>query len=509
MRVLEQGSAPVVLPGGLASVREAFPRQNNEKNLAYARRLNLASQKGEPGARVGDEPLSLAQLASLSGVQEYLLRQDPQLVALPVELAPVREAFPREADEANVAYARRLNLASQKGEPGARVGDQPLSLAQLASLSGARKATLRQDPQLAALPAELVPVREAFPREADEANVAYARRLNLASQKGEPGARVGDQALSLSQLGSLSGMQKSDIRQDPQLVALPAELVPVREAFPRQNNEKNLAYARRLNLASQQGEPGARVGDQPLSLAQLASLSGAKESVLRQDPQLVALPVELAPVREAFPREADEANLAYARRLNLASQKGEPGARVGDQPLSLDQLASLSGTLKFHLAQDPQLVALPTELVPVRVAFPREADEANFAYARRLNLASRQGQPGTRVGDQPLSLAQLASLSGAMESALRQDPQMVALPTELATVREAFPRQGDEANIAYARRLNLASQKGEPGARVGDQPLSLAQLASLSGAKKTRLSQDPELVALSAEVGRNSLGPTV
>ena len=78
--------------------------------------------------------------------------------------------------------------------------------------------------------------------------------------------------------------------QDRAPVALPAALVPVGNAFPRQDNEKNIAYARRLNLASQQGQPGARVAGQPLGLAQLASLSGAKESHLRADPQLVALP---------------------------------------------------------------------------------------------------------------------------------------------------------------------------------------------------------------------------
>ncbi|WP_176234243.1 hypothetical protein, partial [Burkholderia cepacia] len=290
-------------------------------------------------------------------------------------------------------------------------------------------------------------------------------------------------------LASLSGVKKSGLTQDPQLVALPAELVPVREAFPRQNNETNLVYARRLNLASQRGEPGTRIGDQPLSLDQLASLSGAQISILRQDPQLVALPAELVPVREAFPRQNKEANLVYARRLNLASQWGQPGARIGDQPLSLDQLASLSGAIKSHLSQDPQLVALPAELVPVREAYPRQNNEANLAYARRLNLASQRGQPGTRVGDQPLSLDQLASLSGAPKFELRRDPQLVVLPAELVPVREAFPRQNNEANLAYARRLNLVSQRGEPGARIGDQPLNLDQLSSLSGAKKSDLSQ--------------------
>ncbi|WP_241295946.1 hypothetical protein, partial [Burkholderia stabilis] len=71
-----------------------------------------------------------------------------------------------------------------------------------------------------------------------------------------------------------------------QLFALPVELVSVRAAFPRQDNEKNVPYARRLNLASQQNHPGARIDGQPLSLTQLASLSGAMEAHLRQDPQL-------------------------------------------------------------------------------------------------------------------------------------------------------------------------------------------------------------------------------
>ena len=80
----------------------------------------------------------------------------------------------------------------------------------------------------------------------------------------------------------------------------------MRLAFPRQDNEKALPYARRLNLASQQDQPGARVNGQPLTIAQLASLSGATEAHLRADPQLVALPEELAPVRLAFPRRDNE-----------------------------------------------------------------------------------------------------------------------------------------------------------------------------------------------------------
>ena len=135
---------------------------------------------------------------------------------------------------------------------------------------------------------------------------------------------------------------------------LPA-LAPVRTAFPREENEKAIPYARRLNLASQQGQPNSRVNNEPLSIAQLASLSGAKESHLRADPQLVALLPALAPVRTAFPREENEKAIQYARRLNLASQQGQPNSRVNNQPLSIAQLASLSGAKESHLRADPQI----------------------------------------------------------------------------------------------------------------------------------------------------------
>ncbi|WP_156815027.1 hypothetical protein [Burkholderia stabilis] len=94
---------------------------------------------------------------------------------------------------------------------------------------------------------------------------------------------------------------EAHLRRDSQLVALPVELASVRAAFPRQEKEKAIQYARRLNLVSQQNQPGARIDGQPLGLAQLAGLSGATEAYLRRDPQLFALPAELAPVRAAFP----------------------------------------------------------------------------------------------------------------------------------------------------------------------------------------------------------------
>ncbi|HDR9586732.1 TPA: hypothetical protein QDC22_004179 [Burkholderia stabilis] len=67
---------------------------------------------------------------------------------------------------------------------------------------------------------------------------------------------------------------------------LPPLLARVGDVFPRGENERASQYARRLNLVSQQNQPGARVDGQPLSLTQLASLSGAQASDLRRDRQL-------------------------------------------------------------------------------------------------------------------------------------------------------------------------------------------------------------------------------
>jgi len=283
-------------------VQAAFPRKENETNAAYARRLNLASQQGQAHARVQGQPLTLKQLSLLSCAMENNLRQDPQLAPLPAELLPVRLALPRQKGETNIAYARRLNLASQQDLPGARVQGRPLTIDQLASLSGAMATVLRQDPQLAPLPPELLPVRLAFPRQSNEKNVPYARRLNLASQQDLPGARVQGQPLTLDQLASLSGAVESDLREDAQLVPLPPELLPVRLAFPRQPNEKNVSHAQRLYLASQQDLPGARVQGRALTLKQLSGLSGATESTLRQHLQMA--PPEPLPDRTALPRNA-------------------------------------------------------------------------------------------------------------------------------------------------------------------------------------------------------------
>ena len=73
---------------------------------------------------------------------------------------------------------------------------------------------------------------------------------------------------------SCSGATESNLRQDPAYQALPPELTAAREAIPRGDGERNLAYARRLH------------GLRPeLTLAQLALLSGAREGHLKRGPR--------------------------------------------------------------------------------------------------------------------------------------------------------------------------------------------------------------------------------
>ena len=131
------------------------------------------------------------------------------------------------------------------------------------------------------------------------------------------------------------------------------------------------------------------------------------------------LPVELVPIALAHPRlpAEEKNNSAYARRLNLLSRQGAASAQVGGQALTIAQLALLSGVTEGHLRDDPKLKPLPVDLVPIALAHPRlpAEEKKDSAYARRLNLLSRQGTASAQVGGQALTVAQLALLSGATE----------------------------------------------------------------------------------------------
>lgn len=151
-----------------------------------------------------------------------------------------------------------------------------------------------------------------------------------------------------------------------------------------------------------------------------------------------SMPPALQSILLAYPRAKDEAKVVYARRLDTASRLGELKARVDGQPLTIDQLALLSGATKSTLRQDTVLRDLPSELVPILFAYPR-TETSSRAYARWLDTASQKGEPKALVDGQPLTIAQLALLSGATESSLRQERQLRDLPPEPGSILLANP----------------------------------------------------------------------
>jgi hypothetical protein len=61
---------------------------------------------------------------------------------------------------------------------------------------------------------------------------------------------------------------------------------------------------------------------------------------------MLPLPEELVPIRLACPPWRQETDVGYARRLDSLSQSNEPAALVDGNPLTADQLSSLSGALR-------------------------------------------------------------------------------------------------------------------------------------------------------------------
>ncbi|SUA93217.1 hypothetical protein [Pandoraea pulmonicola] len=249
----------------------------------------------------------------------------------------------------------------------------------------------------------------------------------------------------------LLGVKGGRLSNDPAFQGgLPPELAAIRDTTPRHEWESRTGYARRLHADKSD-----------LTLAQLALLSGVSESNLRSDPAFWGeLPSELAAIRDTTPRRERESKIGYARRLHA------------DKPdLTLLQLAQLSGVTGDSLRSNPEFRGeLPPKLAAIRDTTPRRDGESNISYARRLHAAKPD-----------LTLAQLAQLSGVMESNLRGDPAFQGeLPPELAAIRDTTPRRDGETNISYARRLHAAKPS-----------LTLAQLSRLSRVSGGSLRCDP------------------
>lgn len=132
----------------MAAVRTAFPQEEGEKDIAYARRLNLNSQRNLPGARIADTPLTFHELASISGLNVRYLNYDPRMHPPPGALTAISRAYPMEKSESAVDYAVRLNEHNQNTGANASVDGKPLTLEHLVRLSGRRASVLRQHPSL-------------------------------------------------------------------------------------------------------------------------------------------------------------------------------------------------------------------------------------------------------------------------------------------------------------------------------------------------------------------------
>jgi len=288
-------------------------------------------------------------------------------------------------------------------------------------------------------------LRERVPKRDGENNQAYARRLRLELPQ-----------LTLPQISQLSGVKKSNLKQDPAFGELPADLAPIREQIPQLEGEKNQAYARRLHLARPQ-----------LTLRQISQLSGVTESNLKHDPAFRKMPANLASIRTQVPQLEGEKNQAYARRLHLVLPQ-----------LTLPQISQLSGVRESDLKRDPAFRKLSADLAHIREQVSQLESEKNQAYARRLHLALPQ-----------LTLPQISQLSGVTVNHLKEDPAFREMPAELAPIREQFPQFEGEKNQAYARRLHLAVQQ-----------LTLSQISQLSCVTESQLKQDPAFREMPADL---------
>jgi len=298
----------------------------------------------------------------------------------------VAEAYPRRFNERDADYAVRLNNVN------VLVNGQPLTLEQISSLSE--------------LPLELVPVALAFPSRSEETHAEYAVRLHYYSQKDQPEARVNGQPLTPEQISSLSG--------------LPLKWVPGALAHLRMPDETNADDAVRPNRASQENFPDARVNPRPLTVAEpsprsseaAGSLTRARSQVSRRtarnEPEL---DLELDPVAKDFRKKSGEQPMQHAVRMHLASQLKEDKALVDGQPLTLEQISSLSKVPLDDLRRDCRFQPMSAGLVRVRQAFPPEKTEWPAGYVKRLQWTS-ENDPNACVNGQPLNAEQLSQLSG-------------------------------------------------------------------------------------------------
>jgi hypothetical protein len=411
--------------------RQVSPRRDRESNQAYARRLH----QEQPN-------LTIEELSQVSGAKPNHLSQDPAFRTPDAALEALRAQMPpRRTGEAKLAYARRLHQEHPK-----------LTLEELSQLSGVKRSHLNQDPnfQEAGDDLELIH-RQVSVRQDRESNLAYVRRLEQADP------------VNPQELSQLPGATASALRQDPAGQTSNSALkVLRRQVSPRQDKERNTAYARRLH----QENPN-------LTLESLSHLSGAMVSDLRQDPTWQTPNAALEMLRrQVSPRQDNERNAAYALRLHQENPN-----------LTLESLSHLSGAMAKNLRQEPLLQAPTAELEDLRSRVPsRRNNETNAAYARRLHQEIPE-----------LSAVELSQLSGVRMGKLRATLAVGRARDKVAAIRAQQPRIPREANTSYATRL-----------AVHDSSLTLDQLVVLSMAPKRTLGTSALLRTLLTEPQRTS-----
>jgi hypothetical protein len=391
------------------------------------------------------------------------------------------------------SYSSRQSIFSSQGSmpPSMTSISVPLSIGQLPVGAASTPAPAQVASTASAqspFPPEAVQfdtVRRVLPRGTGEPKVTYAKRLHGLSQAGDPRATVNGQRLSVEQLAQISGTHASTLRNEPALHTVPPALLAIRLTFGRRGGtpiESGIDYAQRLYRASQDNVPGTRTGAGPLTLPEIALVTGVRLTDLNRVPAFRFFPPELDRVRGNWAPLPRESKISHARRIWQASQSNDATAQVvRGRPLSYDQLALLCGISAPKLRREPTLRHLPAHLHPVRAAVHRPIGERPTSYARRLHALNQLGDARTRVGQRALTLRDISDLSGVPERTLRDDPSMFNVPPMLVPILASFPRLINEQNLDYALRMHFAVGHNDTAVSINGNPLTEQQIVLLSG----------------------------
>ncbi len=297
-----------------------------------------------------------------------------------IDLAAVREQMPRSEGESNVDYARRL-----KGAFG------HLRHADLVLLSDITWGSLRRDPVLRPLRAEVALIRDQMPPHEGEDKISYALRLHRANRD-----------LKVADLSSLSGVPDPTLRKHPAFQFQRMSMESIREHTPRLERESDIAYALRLR----QIHPELSRGD-------LSDLSGVSVPNIRR---ALGLRSDLILIRERTPQGEHETKSDYMKRLQNEYSN-----------LERADLSALGGIALDRLMQS-------LEKPPARAS-------SAGAQRRHRFVGARSNRPVAAASSSSTAIQQFAQPVRAFLPELPFGPVPGSLETFL---------RGHEASVGYA-----------------------------------------------------------